>query len=78
MKKKHKITDREDKNQKLIAKLEKKNQNLDNQNKSLENELEEMNLSLIAELERNEKITSNLKEVKQLQNDLFHGLRLLF
>jgi ankyrin repeat protein len=71
MKKKHKITDPEDKNQKLIAKLEKKNQNLDNQNKSLENELEEMNLSLIAELERNEKITSNLKEVKQLQNDLF-------
>ena len=71
MKKKHKITDREDKNQKLIAKLEKKNQTLDNQNKSLENELEEMNQSLIAELERNEKISSNLKEVKQLQNDLF-------
>ena len=71
MKKKHKITDREDKNQKLIAKLEKKNQNLDNQNKSLENELEEMNQSLIAELERNEKVTSNLKEVKQLQIDLF-------
>ena len=71
MKKKHKITNPEDKNQKWITKLEKKNQTLDNQNKNLENELEEMNLSLIAELERNEKITSNLKEVKQLQNDLF-------
>ena len=71
MKKKHKITDGEDKTQKLIAKLEKKNQNLDNQNKSLENELEEMNQSLISELETNEKITSNLKSVKQLQIDLF-------
>ena len=43
MKKKHKITDREDKNQKLIAKLEKSNQNLERQNQILENELEEMN-----------------------------------